>query len=120
MAFEKLHLTELHEYLAEAIIKYKRPLEIEIRDQTPEGFININIKESGNLFDKESMDFDLLGSECPGLSEHEEIKEFLGKTINTSSVYEFVDFLTVNSAGGSMVIYIVENTWKIKLLSINY
>ena len=120
MAFEKLHITDLHEYLATKILKYKKPLEIKIKDFTPDGFMKIDFDVSENMLDTESFDFDLQGCECSGLNEHDELSEYYGKTISTSSAYEFIEFLGASSAAGKLLINIEDGTWKIKLLDVNF
>ena len=120
MSFEKIHITELHEYLAAAVLKYSKPLEAAVREMGQDGFLKIEIKESEDHFSSDAVDFELQVCECPGLGEEAEINDYIGRTINTSSVYEFVDFLSGGPDSFSMLINIEEGMWKIKLLTAEY
>ncbi len=116
MSFTKIHITELNEFLVNAIIKNKTPVEAEFKEFTAEGFINIEVRGSKKNFDNSSIDFDLQSCECSGLNEYDEISEYLGKTVNTSSVYEFVEFVTSFTSNSQMLINVEEGCWVIRLM----
>lgn len=117
MSFKELHLTELNEFLITGFLKYKTPIEIDIKDFTVDGYIKIDINKSDDLFDKESIDFDLQGCECSGLNENGDLSEFLGKTLHTASVYEFIEYFTGSASAGKLLIYIESGSWLIKVLT---
>ena len=117
MSFAKLHLTEINEFLISEIIKNKGPIEAEIREFTAEGFIEIGVNKSEKNFDNQIMDFDLQACECSGLNEHEEILDYLGKTLSTSSVYEFLEFLSYSGGNFKLLLNIEDDSWIIKLLN---
>ena len=113
----KIHLTELNEYLAELILKYNNPVEVNIRDFTFDGFISIDVKKTEVGFSKISLDFDLQGCECSGLNEHDNIGDYIGKTLYTSSVREFVEFLSDTGSSSNLLVNIEDGTWVISLIS---
>ena len=117
MPFEKIHLTDLNEYLAGAVVKGRSPVEAEIKDYNADGFINIEIHISEKEFYGPKIDFDLQGCECSGLNEHDDISDYAGKTICTSSAYEFVEFTLSVSDHAELLVNIEEGTWVISLLS---
>ena len=117
MPFSKLHLTEINEFLISEILKNKGPIEAEIREINADGFIEIDLNSSDKNFDNQIMDFDLQTCECSGLNEHEDISDYIGKTLSTSSVYEFIEFLSTSEESFRLLINIENDSWIIKLLS---
>jgi len=117
MSFKELHLTELNEFLVTGFLKYKTPIEIDIKDFTIDGFIKIDANKSDDLFDKDSIDFDLQSCEFSGLNEHDDLSEFLGKTVHTASVYEFIEYFTGSASAGKLLINIENGFWLIKVLN---
>ena len=117
MPFSKLHLTEINEFLISAILKHKGPIEAEIRKITPDGFIEIDLNRTDKSFDNQLMDFDLQTCECSGLYEDEDMSNYVGKTLSTSSVYEFIEYLSTSCESFKLLIKIEDDSWIIKPLN---
>jgi hypothetical protein len=117
MPFTKLHLTDINEFLITEIFKYKAPVEADIKEFTTDGFIKIEVSRSDKLFDNQILDFDLQACEYSGLNEHDDISEYIGKTLRTSSAYEFVEFLTACSSNSKLLVNVENDTWVIKLIN---
>lgn len=110
-------MTEINEFLVSEIIRNKGPIEAGIREFTDEGFIEIDVHKSDNNFDNQIMDFDLQACECSGLKEYEQISDYFGKTLSTSSVYEFIEFLSYSGGNFKLLLNIENDSWIIKLLN---
>ena len=117
MPTTRIHLTELNEYLAELILSKNNPVEVNISEFTFDGFISIEIKNPEIVFSKSTLDFDLQGCECSGLNEHDNIGEYLGKTVYTSSAREFVEFISDAANSSNLLVNVEEGTWVISLIS---
>jgi len=117
MSFTKLHITELNEFLITAIINNNGPVEAEIKDVTVDGFISIEVIKSDKPFNNYFIDFDLQSCECSGLNEHDDISEYHGKTVHTSSAYEFVEFISAFSGKSKLLVNVEEGSWVISLLN---
>ena len=117
MSFTKLHLTDINEFLITKILKYKAPVEADIKEFTTDGFIKIDAIKSDKLFDNQILDFDLQACECSGLNEYDDISVYIGKTLHTSSAYEFVEFLTACSSNSKLLVNVENDSWVIKLLN---
>ncbi len=114
---EKIHMTELNEFLVEAILGNKSAVEAGIKDIASDGFIEIEIFKTDKKYDGQTIDFDLQGCECSGLNEHDYIRDYLGKTVYTSSAGEFVEFLSSGSSRSRILVNIEEGSWVISLLN---
>ena len=117
MPSDKAHMTELNEFLVEAILGNKSAIEVEIKDFTTDGFIEIEIFKTDKKYEGLTIDFDLQGCECSGLNEHDDIRDYIGKTVYTSSASEFVDFLSSGSSSSRLLINIEDGSWVISLLN---
>ncbi len=117
MAYTKLHLTELNEFLVTEILKHKSPVEVNIKDGTTDGFIDIEVNKSEKLFNGKILDFDLQSCECSGLNEHDDLSDYHGKKVHASSAYEFVEYLTGSCDNSQLLINVEDGSWVISLLN---
>lgn len=117
MTNEKIHLSELNEYIAAQIIKNENSVEVSIGDYTFDGYLNVEIQNTDVSFGNKTMDFDLQGCECSGLNEYDTIDEYVGKTLYASSLREFAEFIFDASSSSKMLVNIKEGSWVISLIS---
>ena len=115
----RVHLSEFDEFLADSFLEYGSSFEIEIKEHSPEGFITIQTSASEREFKQDSIDFDLSGSECSGLFESE-FSDLLNRSIYTGSPREFVEFLFPALSSLTLLIDIVEGSWRLDILSYQY
>ena len=115
MPFQEIHLIDLNEFLADNFLKYNSGFEVELKDFTLEGYININTQKSGVEFKKENIDFDLSGCECSGLFD-KDYSDFINKAIYTDSPYELTEFLLTHLSYIKMLVCLIEGSWTVQLL----
>ena len=115
MSFKKIHLTELNEFLADSFLEYNANFEVELKDCSLDGFINIKRTLSGDKFCDENIDFDLSGSECSGM-ENMHYSDFMDKAIYTSSPYELTEFLLNGLSYLKMLICLKDGSWVVQIL----
>jgi len=117
MSFTNLHLADINKFLITEILKYKAPVEADIKEFTTDGFMKKDVIKSDKLFDNQILDFDFQACECSGLNEHDDISEYIGKTLHTSSAYEFVEFLTACCSNSKLLVNVENDFWVISLLN---
>ena len=115
MPFEKIHLTDLNEFLAGSFLEYNSSFEVEIKDFSTDGFIKIKSRLSDSKFNNDDVDFDLSGCECSGL-DNSSYDEFINKAIYTASPYELIEFLLTSLSYIKLLICLTDGSWVIQIL----
>lgn len=114
----EIHLSDINEYLADRFLEYSSPFELELRNLTTDGFIEIKESKSSKEIEKDGLDFELSTCECLGLN-NLEISEFLEKPVYTGSAYELFDFYFSKFYSLRCLVDFIEGAWVIKVLDYN-
>ncbi|MEQ9618804.1 MAG: hypothetical protein RIG61_06490 [Deltaproteobacteria bacterium] len=115
-AIKEIHISEIDAFLAERLIEAGGgALGFNVSKKDSQG--NISIESLGKAEGspgEESVDFEL----SPGESlnpEEADVGHYTGRPVDTSSAYEFFDFLLANLSSFDCIAEFTGNAWRIKI-----
>jgi len=112
---EKIHISNLDEFLASALLESReKPIKLSIHKEGVEGNISVNLLKSEEDMEGDGIDFELSPCECIDF-DNMEISDFLYKPVFSSSAYEFFDFIFMFFSSIECLVDFTEDAWKIKI-----
>jgi len=113
----EIHISDLNEFLAlkflDAVI---RPMRFSVLRKDAQGNIIIKQKENDQEIEEGGIDFELSPSEYQSLDSIN-AKDFINKTVYTSSAYEFFDFILMYYSQFEFLTEFNGSAWQIRILS---
>lgn len=113
---EKIHLSELDEYLASKIVETDTTLKFILSKPDLQGNFFIRIEDNNEPIEEGGIDFELSPSEYQSLNSTN-VQEFTNQTIYTSSAYEFFDFMLTHYSYLEFLLDFNGSGWRIKVLN---
>ena len=114
---QKLHISELDDYLAKLYFEKNCTIRLVIGDYELDGNFNLFTEISDTVIKEEALDFELSACECSGLeiTHFDEIKK---SPIITSSAYDFFDYILSDHKEIECLISFKDSSWLIKIINI--
>lgn len=114
---EKIHLSELDEYLASKLLSDSTtPLRFSVARDDFQGNIRIQQRTNDTQIGEGGIDFELSPSEYQSLDSMN-ISDITKQTIYTSSAYEFFDFILMYLSDLDLILDFKGSSWRIRILS---
>lgn len=110
----RVKISEIDEFLAEKIIEGKGTFRLSLECEEDSGVLQVKHMRFEDTEFGEGMDFELSTSECRG-SEDAEPYLLSGKTLYTSSAYEFFEYFFSHESCLKCYVKFENNSWVIKL-----
>lgn len=107
-------ISEIDDYLAERFLENTKPVKLSLSFSETDGMLGIDELGYGSIESENGIDFELSTCECQGLDDME-ISDLNGKTVHTSSAYEFFEYYLDKEEKLDCIVNFRENTWIIKL-----
>lgn len=107
-------ISTIDDYLAERFLENTEPVRLSLYYSDTNGMLGIDELGYGSMEPENGIDFELSTCECQGLDDME-ISDLKGKTVYTSSAYEFFEYYLDKEDKLSCVVNFRENTWIIKI-----
>lgn len=110
----RVKIIEIDEFLAEKIIEGKGTFRLSLVREGDNGVLQVKYISFEDAEFGEGMDFELSTSECRG-PEETDLHLFSGKTLYTSSAYEFLEYYFSHESCLNCYVKFENNSWVIKL-----
>lgn len=110
----RVKIIEIDEFLAEKIIEGKSTFRLSLECEEDSGVLQVKHMGFEDTEFGEGMDFELSTSECRG-PEEADLHLFSGKTLYTSSAYEFLEYYFSHESSLNCYVKFENNSWVIKL-----
>jgi hypothetical protein len=113
----EIHISDLDEFLALKFLDdVTRPMRFSVLRKDTQGNIIIQQKDNDQKLKEGGIDFELSTSEYQSLDSIN-VRDFINKTVYTSSAYEFLDFILMYYFQFEFLTEFNGTSWQIRILN---